>query len=261
MKQLLLCCLLPISLLAAQSENLFTKSYDAPDLLQDEAEGKTAQEFLEENGIVFGEGASAVYNEGTHKLIVRNVASQIGLIDGFVWTILEKRNTQVYVTVREVLLDEEFSKTWDGTLHLSYGPIDLGEEVKNLVKIPAESPLKIVSAMKDPEFQAFIRALKDEPANEVNSFPSVLSRSGQLASVESDLGGFDIQTTVSEDRSVLEVNLSLFEGKSGNSETSTPLSVSIYDGDTVILSQREMDSKGRLLFVRAQVLDPVEEEE
>ncbi len=71
---------------------------------------KTAREFLEENGIVFGEGAVATYNPGTNTLLVRNTADQLRLVDNLVQTAREGVNKMVEVGVKMISVQEETAR-------------------------------------------------------------------------------------------------------------------------------------------------------
>ena len=71
------------------STELFTKVYAVPRTLFSAATGdpsqkRTARDILNEAGVTFNPGASAVYNYGTSELIVRNTQDQLKLVEAYI---------------------------------------------------------------------------------------------------------------------------------------------------------------------------------
>jgi general secretion pathway protein D len=65
-----------------------------------------AREFLEERGIVFGDGATASYNASTNILFVKNTAENLGLVDSLVETVVNASPKQVEIQVRLLEVNE-----------------------------------------------------------------------------------------------------------------------------------------------------------
>jgi general secretion pathway protein D len=68
---------------------------------------KTAREFLEENGILFGDGAVANYNPATSTLLVRNTPEQLAIIDNLVQAAREGVNKMVEVSLKIISITED----------------------------------------------------------------------------------------------------------------------------------------------------------
>lgn len=77
---------------------------------------KTAREILEENGIAFPPGSSAIYNAATSQLVVRTTQSQLDLVEAYVQSITEDVQKQIYITTKFVEIrqddNEELGFDW-----------------------------------------------------------------------------------------------------------------------------------------------------
>ncbi len=71
-----------------------------------------AREFLEMSGVLFPEGAEAIYDEGANSLIVRNTQDNLDLIDSLVgWSCnLRSPNIVIEITTFESTIPAEFRK-------------------------------------------------------------------------------------------------------------------------------------------------------
>ena len=63
---------------------------------------RTAMDILKENGITFGEGATAVYNKATSQLIVRNTQAMLDQVESFVESLQNLQPKQIYITSKFV---------------------------------------------------------------------------------------------------------------------------------------------------------------
>lgn len=70
----------------------------------------SAQDFLEQNGVTFGEGATARFVAATSSLIVRNTAEQMEVIDSLVQAAKDSGSKQVIVRVRTIRIEETVLK-------------------------------------------------------------------------------------------------------------------------------------------------------
>jgi hypothetical protein len=75
----------------------------------------TAKTILEEAGITFGKGTSAIYNAATSQLIVRNTEEQMESVEAYLEKIIQKVELQVFISVREV----RFQGEWEEVLKRS----------------------------------------------------------------------------------------------------------------------------------------------
>jgi len=63
---------------------------------------RTALDILKEQGITFGEGATAVFNKGTSQLIVRNTSPMLDLVETYVESLQNQLPKQIYITTKFV---------------------------------------------------------------------------------------------------------------------------------------------------------------
>ncbi len=63
---------------------------------------RTAIDILRENGITFGDGATAVYNKATSQLIVRNTQAMLDQVESFVESLQNLQPKQIYITSKFV---------------------------------------------------------------------------------------------------------------------------------------------------------------
>lgn len=84
----------------------------------------TAKSVLENAGITFGPGATAIYNGSTSQLIVKNTQDQMELVEAYIDSIEQSVAKQIYITSRFVEIAEEDGEElgFDWLL----GPFNLG---------------------------------------------------------------------------------------------------------------------------------------
>ncbi|MDF1859252.1 MAG: type II and III secretion system protein [Verrucomicrobiales bacterium] len=84
----------------------------------------TARSVLENAGITFGTGATAIYNGSTSQLIVKNTQDQMELVEAYIDSIQQNVAKQIYITSRFVEIAEEDGEElgFDWLL----GPFNLG---------------------------------------------------------------------------------------------------------------------------------------
>lgn len=70
---------------------------------------RTAKQVLENAGITFGEGASAIYTAATSQLVVKNTQDQIELVEAYIESLSKGVEKQIYITSRFVEIAEEDS--------------------------------------------------------------------------------------------------------------------------------------------------------
>lgn len=68
---------------------------------------KTALEILKEQGIPFGEGASAVFNKVTSQLIVKNTQPNLDLVEQFVQSIIDQKPKMIHITSKFVEVSQK----------------------------------------------------------------------------------------------------------------------------------------------------------
>lgn len=68
---------------------------------------KTALDILKEQGITFGDGATAVFNKTTSQLIVRNTQPMLDLVETFVDSMVGNLPKQIYITTKFVEVSQK----------------------------------------------------------------------------------------------------------------------------------------------------------
>lgn len=283
---------------AASNSDLYTNVYVAPPTflnmggsslrdpfrdLKPPTARKTAKEILENAGITFGEGSSAIYNPANSQLIVRNTQDQMELVEAYIESIKQGVEKQIYVTIYEIQVDPDFKfgkkeEPFEGLLTLP--PLPEAQEAKRAIvfdshesfrrefsKPPAKPDekrerigRKIDGILSDPQFQVLIRQLRQRKDVEILNLPSVMSRSGQICMSQANDRRYGVNTVLGPDDSTID--LQIFLAPPGEAlfdewdRVTTPYKVTIGDGQTVILAERREKGTGRFVFVKAQIMDP-----
>lgn len=88
------------------------------------AERQKAREFLESQGVEFPQGATATYNPGSSRLVVKNTAPNLDLVESLVEAAMAEQPTQVEIEAKFVEISQENLKElgFDWTL----GPFSIG---------------------------------------------------------------------------------------------------------------------------------------
>lgn len=71
---------------------------------------QTAKQILENAGITFAQGATAIYNPGTSTLIVKNTPDQMDLVEAYIESIKGGVEKQIYITSKFIEIGEEVGK-------------------------------------------------------------------------------------------------------------------------------------------------------
>lgn len=128
---------------------------------------RTAKEILTEYGVTFAAGASAVINQETSQLIVKNTKDQLVLIDAYIESILGKAEKQLRVKVEWFELShKDFSELMEREDHEHAGK-----------KVPSNGGTlrdKVMAMVKGDKVTVIDTAM-------------IIARSGQRAKVESVL--------------------------------------------------------------------------
>lgn len=257
---------------------------------------KTAKQILAQAGLTFGEGASAIYNPATSQLIVRNTQDQMELVEAYIESITQGVEKQIYVTINEVQFDEKALKEgWMDDVRFGGNKIELDDVIKTSLELPPlpkaagksrtmifDSPdtfrkefsrppsipsnqgervgRKISGVLTDPQFQVLIRALNQRKEVDLQNLPSVMCRSGQLAMVQKNDKRYGVQAVLGADEYTVDLRIFLpLHGEPLFGEldaVSTPHQVTIWDGQTVVIAERREKGDCRLVFVKAQIMDP-----
>jgi len=264
---------------------------------QRETARPTAKAILEDAGIEFPSGASAIYNPATSQLIVKNTPEQLARVEAYIDTIRSGVEKQLYLTVRElrfrgdlkdhfdaasrdtdfrIYVDEILPNLWpvsDEAPVLSEGKIarvvDSYDSFREELSRPPRSPEELLESrrlgrattLSDPQFQVLIRFLSQIGGVELDSFPSVMVLPGQPAFVQVEDFRLGAIPVLGEAESLIDLDLFIPErGKAlydpGTSTLRPSASVTLADGNTVAIAEKNASGENRVLFVTAQLMDP-----
>ena len=213
----------------------YTEVFRVPsNFARDEERPAKARAILEDLGVVFPEGATAVHNAKQRQLIVRNTEDNIAMtraaLEGY-FVELERTMKQIYITTKIVTTPNEIS---------------------GIDWFAGTSDVAVAGVFTDPQYQMIIRALNQTKDVDLLSVPSVLAKNENRASVELDgVGMIDVTPTIGADEYTIDLS---FHAIYGNSKINTQ--ITIWDGQTVALSSPEKDGKVTITFVTARLVDP-----
>lgn len=244
----------------------------------------TAKVKLEEAGISFPEGTSAVYNSATSQLIVRNTQDQMELVEAYIESIIPKVEYQIYLSVRELRFQGELSeflkdaKGWrpsEGASELdqliaglfefpalsshhhgdsrsfvfdSYDSFreELARPPKSSTEIASERKIRRTGTLSERQFQELIRRLSQMKGIDFLSLPSVMARSQQPAFLTSGVCRIGIIPVLGEEEII---NLDLFIPERGKAlfepgETSLNPTIRTRVRDSEFVVVAEKNSEG-----------------
>ncbi|MEM0968281.1 MAG: hypothetical protein AAGJ31_02930, partial [Verrucomicrobiota bacterium] len=228
----------------------------ATDARSDPKPHPTTQSILEAVGVAFPPGATAIYNPATSQIIIRNLQSELDLVEAYVDSLQANIDQQMLVTMKLIKLPSESAKEW-----LNGNPTH---------------PARLEGVYTEPQFRVVLRAIHQLKDAEQQSLPSVVARSGQSIHVKSpnlpDLlkmdpvtggDGYTIDVTVSfsdEETPRAKKDPILVEECNGIWRIEPRVtSVTLWDGQTVALTlgkhPKETDMV-QTLFVTFRMLDP-----
>ncbi len=229
---------------------------------------RRALDVLEEAGITFGEGCTAIYNRETSQLIVRNTRQQLMLVQEFVDGIRDYYSKLIYVTFREVTFEgdpfkssenwgeftEEFLQTPDDELpENGFSLKSVLERLSQATTAQDDGEISIAEVFTDPQFQVLIRAMKESGKFKIFSLASVMSRQGQVATVETKDRKYGAVTEVGMDSLSVTVDLMFDDPPSAR------FNVTIYDRSTLGFLEAQKDGENRIVFTTFQLMDPAGE--
>ncbi|HRQ89170.1 MAG TPA: LysM peptidoglycan-binding domain-containing protein [Bacteroidia bacterium] len=259
---------------------LFTNVYVVPPTflsVDGDSPRKSAKEILESAaGVTFGPGASAIYNPSTNQLIVRNTQDQMELVEAYIESIVGVVENQIFFTVREASFRGELPEDLKGYFDFPELPVgrekgewarafdsyesfreELARPPKPMLEARAERRMWVAGKLDDPQFKRFIQSLEKIEGVEILTSPSVAVRSGRWAITQTEQRRYGIQPVLGANESTIDLQLLLPEhGKTPVGEEIQSLTMTVNDGETVVVAEKNADGVNRLVFVTAQVVDP-----
>ena len=216
------------------AQGFFTKVFRVPpNFAKNDKRSAVGRSILEDLGVAFPEGSSAVFNQAKGLLVVRNSKENIDMaetaLQGY-FAKLESMMKQIYVATRIITAPEGA----EGFDWLARGKV--GE---------------ISGVFTDPQFQVIIRSLNQTKGVDLLSAPSVIASSGKRVnlSMNEDLL-IDLSAALQPDDSI-DVQFDL--GRSGSDDRSR---VTLLEGQTVAVVGPGESGKTTIVFVTVTLIDP-----
>lgn len=270
----------------AEESDIFTNVYVVPPtFLNTQAERRpTAREVLFDAGIDFPEGTSAIYNPATSQLIVRTTQDRMALVEGYIESITQQVEKQIYLTIRELEFAEKpFELAEKSELFGNFvNPEGLPEvDIRKRSRVfeqrssflqtlshpprtdfPATTAAKrgMIGVFTDPQFQVMIRAISESLHLKEIPTASVMARSGQHALVQEAAKRWGVVPVIGADGFTIDLEYyfpapgeAFFPDGPGSRD---PERVTIWDGQTVAWAEEKKDGSWRIVFLTAQLMDP-----
>jgi len=284
----------PPTFLTASPYSPGWKPAEPPEERYQRREPPTAKAVLENAGVAFPEGGSALFNPTTSQLVVRTTADQMTLVEAYIGSISSPVEPQIYVTIHELkfrgdlsaLLKpdeanaESGSSEVDGKIAALFRfpnpphPKEAGHRLyfdsydsfrAELTRPPKpmeeERRIRKTGTLTDEEFQVTIERLAQFHESELQSLPSVMARSGQPVITLVEDRRYGIVPVLAPGETGIDLDLFLPEhGKALFQEGETTLKPTIRtrveDQSHVVVAEKTANGEHRLIFVRAQLMDP-----
>jgi hypothetical protein len=280
----------------AGENDLFTNTYVVPPTflkgtyvfdpfseLKPDPPRHTAQEVLENAGVIFTEGCSVIYNPKSSQLVVRNTKDQMELVAAHIDSIISKVEKQIYVAIREVQVDSDFKldefeiEGWKlelppladnqrGRQAITFDSYEaFRRELASPPVLPDDKkPLfgrSVAGVLTDPQFQILIRDLRKRDDVDFLDTPSTMCRSGHPSMVQVDDRRYGISAILGSDEYMIDLKAflpahgeALFDAR--EERITTPYQVSLGDGQTVVFAESRENGKSRFVFINARLMDP-----
>ena len=266
--------------LCGEESDLLTNIYVVPPTFRSVEidQRPTAIEILSSAGIPFPEGGSAVYDPATSRLIVRNSAENMDLVEAYIDSIVNKVENQVYLIFHELEFDSkpDFFAEWGvpvaqeaANSQVSFRSFDDPDAFfRTLSETPgaeaeeiSRAKRGIVGVFTEQQVQMVFRLAKDLfDLDDISPEASIMTRSGKPALARKDASRWGVIPVIGGDLYTIELDLYLpAPGEAFFPEgpgSRRPDSLTIWDGQTVAYSEEKEDGHYRIVFVTAQIVDP-----
>lgn len=226
---------------------------------------RRAKEVLEEYGISFAEGSSAIYNPQTSQLIVRQTRDQMELVEAALESLRGGVELQVLLAYQiiesEEPLLEPVEKPEDRKKASEVDPDSgvrrLGE--KALKPKPPIPPLLIVGeqVLSDDQVASFLEKVRQEKRGNVRRAAELVVRSGQGCEMWVAEALMEIDPVIGGDNFTVDLNLSMKSGRPDEKPAAvTGRQITIWTGQTAAFEEELGDGRYRTRLVTARLIDP-----
>ncbi len=230
----------------------------------DFAKDKSPVEMLQEAGVEFPEGASAEMKDG--KLTVHNTRANLALVEAWIDSLIAEKRT-VRLTVHAAEFRDDFLKTIQ---ELFPPPPDAQKEepvppspvTQKTASEPAAGIQQFAGVFTDSQFQIILRHLTQSGAKpETVPLKSNAGAKQKVFELPAAFGAHSLKvdSEIGSDGYTLDLILQVTGLKSEEHRTIST-SITIWDGQTLVLGGPPNEGITRLLFVTGNIVDPSSEE-
>ena len=255
----------------------------------------SAKEILESAGIIFGPGASAVYNPSTSQLIVRNNQDQMELVEVYLKSIKTEVEKQIHLRAmvfvskepQELVLPGGVrklnNKAMPPTEKKPVGIVrsfddsksmreflfsdDIEKQIaatrnseKRKMEIGAEN-FSLTGILTTEQRQSFLEKSRENPDISISELPGAMVRSGHRTVIAGETVAIGLDPVLGADYFTIDLNLmSRFLGEHlPEVSNQTSHQATIWDGQSVVLAGKRDRDHHLLLVITAQIVDPAGE--
>lgn len=226
---------------------------------------RPAKEVLEEYGISFGEGTSALYNPQTSQLIVRQTQDQMMLVEAVLESLRDQTELQIHLSYqiiesRERLLEPE-KKSEDRKNALEVDPDSGARRVREKTTKPKPliPPLAIAGekVFTIDQLESFLDEIEASKRGKIRRSGELLVRSGQRCEMWVADAFAEIDPVIGGDNFTIDLNLSMKNGRLETRPTATTdRQITMWNGQTAAFEEKLEDGTFRTRLVTAQIVDP-----
>lgn len=215
---------------------------------------KPPVEVLKAAGIAFPKGADAALKDG--KLTVRNAKPNLEFIGAWLDAMMhaEAPKKHVHLTVKAVEVKGDFSKMMTEWLEPSTSKVEAAEPPVDAIPPPPAvlRQFTVAGILTAPQFEKVIKRLAVDAGVKLEVIKP--KQKSQMYDLPAALGGHElkIEPVIGPDGNTIEMLLRV-----QNTATAITSSVTIWDGQTVLLSAQPTEGVSRVLFITGQLVAPL----
>jgi hypothetical protein len=215
---------------------------------------KSPVEVLKAAEVAFPKGADASLKDG--KLTVRNTKPNLELIDAWLDALIqaEEPKKHVHLTVKAVEVKGDFLKMMTEWLEPSTTKVEAAEPPVDAIPPPPAvlRQFTIAGVLSDPQLVKVMKRLAVDASVKIEGIKP--KQKSQMYNLPAAWGGHEmkIESIIGPDGYTIEMPLHL---KNPSGQTST--TVTIWDGQTVVLGSQPSEGVSRLLFITGSLIAPV----
>jgi hypothetical protein len=255
------------------AEDPFTPNPSTPPL----ARRLTALDVLENAGITFAGGATAIYHPATSTLIAKNTQDQMDLIEAYIESIKPGIEKQIHlkpivIFTREPLIESnkpaaekkepnegisQWFKNSEEMMKFLYGD-EIQKKVEWQKQVDEHRKTNGFEdfVFTDPQLQIFIKSVTEKEGTQIKSLRDVCVQSGTSAVIAGEKVALGVQAVLGADNHTLDLYLHpRFYNNPVDFDKSKRVSKTTWDGQTVLISGKLDKNTYVSIGVKALIVD------